>query len=126
MLPESTELVRRCAAFFFLYRRATKNMAAPYTAAPATTPTPIPTDDGRTPEPEELFESPAAPLSALVGEAPFELDTVDPLAGSPPNKGIVGSIMDIKVLIDGFGLLYRSEFGFNRARDSVLTSEAGM
>ncbi len=56
-------------------------MAAPYTAAPATTPTPMPTDDGRTGADEYASEPIGAPWpfpSVPVGSAPFAL------IGEPP------------------------------------------
>ena len=64
-----------------MYLRATRNMAAPYTAAPHTAPTAMPTEDGRT-------GPPLCPPS-LPGAAPWALlfDAAAPFAelmGVPP------------------------------------------
>lgn len=106
---------------------ATKNIAAPYTAAPATTPTPIPTDEGRTGEEELESELPGAPWSfGLELELP-EAD--EGLTGVPPGfdvsarTGIDGSTMLMSVCTDGLGLMYSFEFGFrsSKARGSTIS-----
>lgn len=107
-------------------------MAAPYTAAPATAPTAIPTDDGRTgelplslppglPSLELSLESEvvAAELAELIGVPP-------PAIADPGKTGIEGSIIPIKVTTDGLELVYKSELGFNRFIARVSTLSAGM
>lgn len=68
-----------------LYLRAMKNMAAPYAAAPQTTPTPMATDDFLTGMSLPMFPPMGAPpVTGLVavGEAdPLEPDPADPVIG---------------------------------------------
>lgn len=86
-------------------------MAAPYTAAPATAPTAIPTDEGRTGELLLVFEEPGAPSfvvpeSEVVAALFAELTGVPPAAMEDPGRmGIEGSIMLIKVTTEGLLLV---------------------
>jgi len=69
-----TELDRLCRLRLFLYRRATKNIAAPYKAAPPATPQAIPT-------PLEV----TVPLELPTGDASLELPPLpsEPLSPEP-------------------------------------------
>ena len=84
-------------------------MAAPYSAAPATTPKPIPTDEACTGADEPESELPGAPFSLEVADAlaaaPALLTAVPPLMDVPARTGIDGSIIPINVCTEGFGLL---------------------
>lgn len=98
-----------CSCLRFLYRWATKNMAAPYTAAPATTATPIPTE---VPLIELELSAPpprGAPsliiaLTVEVGD-PVPVPGAEPPISPPARMGNEGLILFIRVLIVGFGLL---------------------
>jgi hypothetical protein len=105
-------------------------MAAPYRAAPATTPRPMPTDEAWTGADEPESELPGAPFSLVVTEelaAAFALLIgVPPLIDVPARTGIEGSIILISVLTDGFGLVYSNELGLSSATDRGSTMSAGM
>ncbi len=92
---------RRCDCLLFLYLLATKNIAAPYTAAPHATPTPIPTDEARTgfelPIPPPTGAPPSFMVAVDEGEAP---DTLEP--PSVRLSAAMGSemlIIDSRVLV---------------------------
>lgn len=81
-------------------------MAAPYTAAPATTPTPIPTDDGRTGAEESASEPIGAPSefsSVPEGFSPSPLRGEPPFGDCPARTGMEGSIMPMSVFTDADG-----------------------
>lgn len=84
------------------------NMATPYTAAPPTTPRPMPTDDGLTEEVE--FSSPpaAAPFLFVVSVVCAVLAELigfpSPMV-APASRGMEGSSIAIRVLTVGLSLL---------------------
>lgn len=93
---------RRCDCFRFRYRRATKNIAAPYAAAPHTTPAAIPTDEARTGEELSTLPPMGAP-SLTVPETEDEGELPLPGAVGAPRElsartGIVGFIIAHRVL----------------------------
>lgn len=101
---------RPCDCFRFRYLRATKNIAAPYAAAPQTTPAAMPTDFART---GDELSTPLIGTPSLPGS---ELEDVDgsslPLPGAigvpnelSPLSGMAGLIIDIMVLTLGLLLL---------------------
>ena len=70
-------------AFFCLYRRASKNIAAPYTAAPTMTPQLIPTEVPLTPdEPEEPEELELGPVKGSPALPPPPLPPLPPPPGT--------------------------------------------
>lgn len=119
-------------------------MAAPYTAAPQTAPTAMPTDDGRTGPPFCPPSLPGAPSwpSVFDAAAPLaELMGVPPLRLEPARSGMVGSIMLISVFTESLPFLASTlflpaslsgicvkihELGFNIMTDSLSTSSEGM
>lgn len=127
MLPDWTLLARLCAFLRFLYRLATMNIATPYTAAPPTTPSPIPTEDALTLELDEL-SLPAAPspLAVDVVAVFAELTVLPSPIADPAMRGIDGSSMPINVLTVASGLLYSCELGLRRANESGLTISEGI
>lgn len=93
-------------------------MPAPYAAAPATTPTPIPTELALVvelllaPASDESFESlPPSPLPSPPD--PPALRDVPPVApiAPPTSSGIDGSIIDISARTESFGCSYSLECG---------------
>ena len=104
-------------------------MAAAYTAAPATAPTPMPTEVPLTGD--ELLESPprGAPLLSEVVPDPDGLllayPWLLPLPLVPGIMGMAGLIILIKVLVDASGLLYMVATEVCRSSCNWLTAADG-
>jgi hypothetical protein len=78
---------------------------------------------------EELASSGAPWLFGDVGEAPEAVAVfieVPPATDEPASTGIEGLIILISVLTEGFGFVYKAEFGFSSRRESGSTIWAGM
>jgi hypothetical protein len=104
-------------------------MAAPYTAAPATTPSPMPMLLTCTGAEDEVPVDPGLPfefVGLLVWPALAELIGVPPGMLDPASTGIEGSIMLMSVCTLGFGFWYNAEFGFRSSRESWSTMAAGI
>ena len=105
-------------------------MAAPYAAAPATTPTPMPTEVPLTGEELPAPAPRGEPSWTMAAEEeaaaePVPLLGVSPMA-EPAMMGTDGLIMDIRVLVLPSGLLYSFEGGVCRSRLRLSTMSDGM
>lgn len=103
-------------------------MAAAYTAAPATAPTPIPTEVPLTGD--ELLESPprGAPLLSEVVSEPdgfFAFPWLLLMPFAPGIMGMAGLIIPIKVLVDASGLLYKVATEVCKSSCNWLTASDG-
>lgn len=100
------------------------NIAIPYTAAPPTTPNPIPTEEGLTAESLEFPSPPAAlsllPLFEVLALFAEFIGLPSPTVW-PAKSGIDGSSIPIRVFTVASGLLYKFDFGFSKANDNGLT-----
>lgn len=131
--PWETELVRACACFLRLYRRAMMNIAVPYAAETTTAPTAIPAVcplwlAEESPDPEFPNTSPPFPLEEDGLDEPPPLSVPvepDPSAPLPIMMLIVESICCVMFLTSVSSCWYSAEAGCLTCKLSVLTRSAG-
>jgi len=105
-------------------------MAAPYAAAPATTPTPIAALAVLTPDCSTTLSLIGAAFAVAPGPMPLAVAVGEPgLAPSKPSvarRGTIGSIKLIKVLTLSLGLLYNGDEASFKACVSASSCSLGM